>query len=138
MTENTEEKKEKKLTFGANKLSLSSKSIYPKMVSRNLGGSSSVVVEVKRGKATGGDLTLSRESTSLQSNQEMASRRLAALQRSIDEEGQEEAPLSTLSRLAEINQSSEIKDAQEHEALLNTSGEAGIDSRKEKIDTQTI
>ena len=69
MTDNTEEKKEKKLTFGANKLSLSNKSIYPKMVSRNLGGSSSVVVEVKRGKATGGDLTLSRESTSLQSNQ---------------------------------------------------------------------
>ena len=85
MTDNKEEKKEKKLTFGTNKLSLSSKSIYPKMVSKNLSASSSVVVEVKRGKATGGDLTLSRESNNLQSNQEMASRRLAALQRSIDE-----------------------------------------------------
>jgi len=131
MTDNTEEKKEKKLTFGANKLSLSSKSIYPKMVSRNLGGSSSVVVEVKRGKATGGDLTLSRESASLQSNQEMASRRLAALQRSIDGEGQEEAPLSTLSRLAEINQSSEVNDVEESDALSNTRGEAGTDFRKE-------
>jgi len=40
MTDNKEEKKEKKLTFGANKLSLSNKSIYPKMVSRNLGGAS--------------------------------------------------------------------------------------------------
>jgi translation initiation factor IF-2 len=115
MTDNQEEKKEKKLTFGTGKLSLGNKSIYPKMGSKSLVGSSSVVVEVKRGKATGGDLTLSRESKSLQSNQDMANRRLAALQRSIDEEGQENTPLSTLSRLAELNQTLEINEPKKDE-----------------------
>ena len=102
-----EEKKEKKLTFGAGKLSLGNKPIYSKMVPKSL-NDSSVVIEVKGGKARGGDLTLSREVKSSALNQEMASRRLAALQRSIDDEGKEAAPLSTLSRLAEINQKPQV------------------------------
>ena len=39
--------------------------------------------------------------------------------------------MSTISRRAEINQSSEVNDVEESDALSNTRGEAGTDFRKE-------
>lgn len=109
MTDNQQEQKGKKLTLGGakltlgNKLSLGNKSVYSKNLSKGL-SSSGVVVEVKRGKATGGTLSLSNNNFSSESSQDMANRRLAALQRSITDEDREASPISTLSRLAEINQ----------------------------------
>ena len=107
MTDNQEDKKAKKLTLGGSKLSLGN---YPKKVTKTLGGSGSIVVEVKRGKATGGGLTLSK-GHNLATNTDQESRRLAALQRSKADvaEGQQ-MRIGSLSKLAEINQGPDAKE----------------------------
>ena len=107
MTDNQEDKKAKKLTLGGSKLSLGN---YPKKVTKTLGGSGSIVVEVKRGKATGGGLTLSK-SHNLTANTDQENRRLAALQRSkADVAGDQQLRIGSLSKLAEINQGPESKE----------------------------
>ena len=114
MTDNQDNNKQKKLTLGGgSKLSLGNKSIFPKKVTKTLGGSGSIVVEVKRGKSVGGGLSLNRESRSSVSDQEQDSRRLAALKRSKDEANEDSSKVSTLSKLAEINQ--EVKFETDHE-----------------------
>ena len=107
MTDNQEDKKAKKLTLGGSKLSLGN---YPKKVTKTLGGSGSIVVEVKRGKATGGGLTLSK-GHNLATNTDQESRRLAALQRSkADVAEDQQMRIGSLSKLAEINQGPEAKE----------------------------
>lgn len=107
MTDNQEDKKAKKLTLGGSKLSLGN---YPKKVTQTLGGSGSIVVEVKRGKATGGGLTLNK-SHNLATNTDQENRRLAALQRSREDvTGQQQLRIGSLSKLAEINQGPEAKE----------------------------
>lgn len=107
MTDNQEEKTEKKLTLGQGKLSFGNRSVYPKTISKSLGSSGSVVVEVKRGKVPTGPLTVGKDRMLEMSNDVSANRRLEALQRSISDESKEVNPVSTLSKLAEINQSAE-------------------------------
>ncbi len=107
MTDNQEEKAEKKLTLGQGKLSFGNRSVYPKTISKSLGSSGSVVVEVKRGKVPTGPLTVGKDRMLEMSNDVSANRRLEALQRSISDESKEVNPISTLSKLAEINQSIE-------------------------------
>lgn len=110
MTDNQEDKKAKKLTLGGSKLSLGN---YPKKVTKTLGGSGSIVVEVKRGKATGSGLTLSK-GPSLAANTDQENRRLAALQRSkTDVAGDQQLRIGSLSKLAEINQGPEPKEESE-------------------------
>lgn len=110
MTDNGQEKKEKKLTFGGKKLSLGNKSVYSQNLSKGLTGSGGVVVEVKRGKATGGnEFSFGKENRYNESSQEMANRRLAALQRSINDQEEVPDPINTLTKLAEINQIAEKK-----------------------------
>ena len=82
MTDKQDEKKTKKLTLGSSKLSLGSKSVYPKRVSKTLGGSGSVVVEVKHGKAASGGLSLNRARDASVPGHDQDNRRLAALQKS--------------------------------------------------------
>lgn len=107
MTDNQEDKKAKKLTLGGSKLSLGN---YPKKVTKTLGGSGSIVVEVKRGKVTGGALTLSK-GHNLATNTDQESRRLAALQRSkADVAEDQQMRIGSLSKLAEINQGPEAKE----------------------------
>lgn len=108
MTDNQEDKKAKKLTLGGSKLSLGN---YPKKVTKTLGSSGSIVVEVKRGKATGGGLTLNK-GHNLTANADQENRRLAALQRSkADIDGGQQIRIGSLSKLAEINQApEEVKD----------------------------
>jgi translation initiation factor IF-2 len=108
MTDNQDDKKAKKLTLGGAKLSLGN---YPKKLTKTLGGSGSVVVEVKRGKATSGGLTLNR-SDSHATNADQDSRRMAALQRSkADEDENTKSQISSLSKLAEMNQEPEIDES---------------------------
>lgn len=101
MTENKDDKKKKKLTLGGSKLSLGNRSVYPQRTMQPLGGNS-VVIEVKRGKASDPHLSLNRAGTS-SSTQTQDERRINALQKSksaiIDD-----SHTSTLSKLAEINQ----------------------------------
>jgi translation initiation factor IF-2 len=106
MVDNQEDKKLKKLTLGGTKLSLGN---YSKKVTKTLGGSGSIVVEVKRGKATGGGLSLNKGSN-LKANADQDSRRMAALQRSkaYDTED-EQVQIGSLSKLAEINQETEVE-----------------------------
>ena len=106
MTDNHEDKKAKKLTLGGTKLSLGN---YPKKVTKTLGGSGSIVVEVKRGKATGGGLSLNKGSN-LKTNADQDSIRMAALQRSkTDGIEDEQVQIGSLSKLAEINQETEVE-----------------------------
>ena len=106
MTDNQEDKKAKKLTLGGTKLSLGN---YPKKVTKTLGGSGSIVVEVKRGKATGGGLSLNKGSN-LKTNADQDNRRMAALQRSkTDDIEDEQVQIGSLSKLAEINQETEVE-----------------------------
>ena len=103
MTDKKDEQKTKKLTLGGSKLSLGNKSVYPKKSGHTL-GSSSVVVEIKRGKVTSGGLSLKIGGASAPTNnQDQDDRRLAALQKS-KEEKTEDAQISTLSKLNAINQ----------------------------------
>ena len=106
MTDNQEDKKVKKLTLGGTKLSLGN---YPKKVAKTLGGSGSIVVEVKRGKATSGGLSLNRNSSAA-TNVDQDDRRMAALQRSKAVKD-ESSQISSLSKLAEINQEPEIDES---------------------------
>ena len=106
MTDKQDEKKTKKLTLSGSKLSLGNKSVYPKKPGRTLGGGS-VVVEIKRGKVTSGGLSLNRGGSACPNNQDQDDRRLAALQKS-KEEKTDDVQISTLSRLAEINQELQI------------------------------
>ena len=103
MTNNQDDKKEKKLTLGGGKLSLNSKSLFQKKVTKNLGNSGQVVVEVTRGKAsTGNDLSLNNEVS--QKNTSQDDRRLAALQRANSEKEKNKLePINSLSKLIKIN-----------------------------------
>jgi len=111
MTDKQDETKTKKLTLGGSKLSLGNKSVYPKKPGQTLGGGS-VVVEIKRGKVTSGGLSLNRGGSAGPVNQAQDDRRLAALQKS-KEEKTDDVQLSTLSRLAEINQELQIPTTKE-------------------------
>ena len=57
-----DEKKPRKLTLGTSKLNLSNKSSHPKKITKPLGKSGAVVVEIKRGQVVGGQVSLNRES----------------------------------------------------------------------------
>ena len=103
MTDQKDKKTVKKLTLGGAKLNLGAKVNYPKQLTKTPG--SSVVVEVKRGKAIGGSINLEQDIPDSKSSQEIADRRLAALQRSIDKpEPNNSSSVSTLSNLTKINQ----------------------------------
>lgn len=106
MTDNkdTEDKTTKKLTLGGAKLTLG-KTAYPRNLARTIGSSgSTVVVEVKRGKAvsSGVNLRNDREATSTEDLQ--VTRRLSVLQKAREEDKLDESKISTLSKLVEINQ----------------------------------
>ncbi len=116
MTDKQDEKKTKKLTLGGSKLSLGNKSVYPKRVSKTLGGSGSVVIEVKRGKAASGGLSLNRPGDASALSQDQDNRRLAALQKS-KEDNSDNTKISTLSRLAEMNQDPQIVEEQKDSSV---------------------
>ena len=108
MADNQEDKKVKKLTLGGTKLSLGN---YSKKVTKTLGGSGSIVVEVKRGKATSSGLSLNKVSN-LKANIDQDSRRMAALQRSkTDDIEDEQVQIGSLSKLVEINQETKVEGA---------------------------
>lgn len=108
MAEEKDETKTKKLTLGGgSKLSLGNRGVYPKGPRPSLGGGS-VVVEVKRGKASH-NLSLNRGGVAAPAS-EQDERRLNALQKS-KSTILEERNSPTLSKLAEINQ--EIIEEQE-------------------------
>jgi translation initiation factor IF-2 len=98
----------KKLTLGGSKLTFN-KPIYPSKINKTIGGSgANVVVEVKRGKVLQtGNFSLSEPKSEQNVDEAQAMRRLSALQRSQSEEQKEDHNISTLSKLAEMNQLSE-------------------------------
>jgi translation initiation factor IF-2 len=125
MTEEKDENKTKKLTLGGgSKLSLGNRSVFPKGPRPSLGGNS-VVVEVKRGKASH-NLSLNRGGVAGVAS-EQDERRLNALQKS-KSAVVEELNSPTLSRLAEINQEVIIDEQEEAEdKVLNVSEEASTE-----------
>lgn len=101
----TEAKTVKKLTLGGSKLTLG-KSIYPKGLSRTTGSSgSNVVIEVKRGKAVSSGPNVSNDKTVSGQDQSQVNRRLSLLQKAREDDDTEDNTISTLSKLAQINQS---------------------------------
>jgi translation initiation factor IF-2 len=109
----TEEKTTKKLTLGGAKLTLG-KTIYPKAMPRTLGSSgSTVVVEVKRGKASASGLTLSDNRKVADMEESQLNRRLSVLQKARADDELDTHTISTLSKLAQINQSLYENDAVE-------------------------
>ena len=105
MIDNQEDKKPKKLTLGGSRLSLGS---YSKKAVKTLGASGSIVVDVKRGKASGSVLSLSKDNS--KSNADQDTRRMAALQKSkVDDSENERIKLGSLKKLSEINQSPELE-----------------------------
>ena len=108
MTNNkdTEDKTTKKLTFSGTRLTLG-KSTYPKTLSRVVGSSgSTVVVEVKRGKAVshGFDIKEDKEQNTSEDHSQV-NRRLSILQKARDDDDKlENSKISTLSRIVGMNQ----------------------------------
>lgn len=119
-TKETEEKKIKKLTLGgAGKLTLNRPGGFPKKLAGagRAGTNSNVVVEVKRGKAPTGGLSLRRDINlpGHQGDDGQNMRRLSALKRA--QEGgasEEESKISSLSSLTEMNQA-KVKEREERE-----------------------
>ncbi len=105
-SKDTEDKTTKKLTLGGSRLTLG-RSVFPKNLSRTVGSSgSTVVVEVKRGKAVsyGVDIKDNKEISSEDNSQ--VNRRLSVLQKARDDDDKLEGnKISTLSRIVEMNQS---------------------------------
>lgn len=116
MTDKKEIKPEKKLTLGGPKLTLGSKSVYPKALQNNLNNSGSIVVEVKHGKVTNKNFNIAPDRKSdLENHDSGYDRRLEALQRSIDDSKTSLNPVSTLTKLAELNKSGIEQDNQNDE-----------------------
>lgn len=115
-----EVKTAKKLTLGGSKLSLG-KAVYPKaMPSRTIGSSgSTVVVEVKRGVAASSGINIggSHKDPAV-SDQMQLDRRLSILQKAREEDEVDNSnKISTLSKLAEMNQSSYEEEEKEAEII---------------------
>lgn len=112
-----EESTVKKLTLSKTKLTLGN-ALYSKNLSRTIGSSgSTVVVEVKRGKANAEGLSISSggDNEQVVKDQSQLDRRLSILKKARTEDDSEKSKISTLSRLAEINQSAQQEE--EHEKL---------------------
>ncbi len=102
---NKEQKPLKKLTLGGSKLTLG-KSVYPKLGPRNVGSQgSTIVVEVKRGKASSTGLNISNNQVSSVNDEAQLDRRLSILQKANEDQAEGKSNISTLSKLAQINQS---------------------------------
>ena len=95
----------KKLTLGGAKLTLN-RPIYSPRINKTVSGiGGAVVVEVKKGKAVAiAGLSATQAVKSQPEDDAQAIRRLSALQRSQASEIKEDSPISTLSKLAEMNQ----------------------------------
>ena len=132
MTDKQDEQKKKKLTLGSSKLSVGSKFVYHKRVSKTLGGGGSVVVEIKHGKAASGVLSLNRARDTSVLDHDQDNRRLAALQKS-KEDNSDNTKISTLSKLVEMNQElqtiEEQKDISVNDQVINA--EKALSFRKD-------
>lgn len=106
MTDNQDDKK-KKLTLGGSKLNLGSKLSLSKKFGKNLNANSPVVVEVTGGKADSKKLSLGNKPSSAKISKDQEDRRLAALEKSKQEKTKSNIGVTTLSKIAEMNQ---IKD----------------------------
>ncbi len=114
MTNNkdTEDKTTKKLTFSGTRLTLG-KSLHPKTLSRVVGSSgSTVVVEVKRGKAVSHGLDIKEGKVeNISEDYSQVNRRLSILQKARDDDDKlENTKISTLSRIVEMNQALPIQE----------------------------
>ncbi len=114
MTNNkdTEDKTTKKLTFSGTRLTLG-KSLHPKTLSRVVGSSgSTVVVEVKRGKAVSHGLDIKEgKAENISEDYSQVNRRLSILQKARDDDDKlENTKISTLSRIVEMNQALPIQE----------------------------
>jgi translation initiation factor IF-2 len=106
MTDNKKDiQQPKKLTLGGSKLTFN-KSLLSFGSNKTMGGiGTNVVVEVKRGKVLqASNFSLNQQTTESSSDEIQAIRRLSALQRSQAEPDQKDKNISTLSKLAEMNQ----------------------------------
>lgn len=122
----------KKLTLGGSKLTFN-KAAYPLKINKPIGGGANVVVEVKRGKVLQtGNFALSQHQSETNVDETQAMRRLSALQRSQSEEQKEEQNISTLSKLAEMNQLSEEESDFDSAPLpIVTQNEQDLDIKKD-------
>lgn len=131
MIEN-EENKNKKLTLGGTKLTLN-RSHLNKVTKTLSSSGSTVVVEVKRGKAVSSPVSLNKESASnFNIDDSQVNRRLSALQRAKEEVDDEEHKISSLSKLAEMNQVIESENIEvEKEEVKPLITEIAIENKKE-------
>ncbi len=107
-----EDKTTKKLTFSGTRLTLG-KSLHPKTLSRVVGSSgSTVVVEVKRGKAVSHGLDIKEgKAENISEDYSQVNRRLSILQKARDDDDKlENTKISTLSRIVEMNQALPIQE----------------------------
>ncbi|PCJ23776.1 MAG: translation initiation factor IF-2, partial [Rickettsiales bacterium] len=117
MTDNQDTKKIKKLTLGKPKISLRNKSAYPK---RSAAAPGVVVVEVKRGRVSADGGMGIKDAKSLEPDQAQLNRMLDTLKKSNDDAGPDKASISTLSKLAEMNQVPEPQADTKEDVAENT------------------
>jgi translation initiation factor IF-2 len=111
MTDNKdiEDKTTKKLTLGGSKLTLG-KTVHPRNLSRTMGSSgSTVVVEVKRGKAVASEVNIRDDRENIPTDHLQVSRRLSVLQKAREEDKLDDSKISTLSKIVEMNQSMQVE-----------------------------
>ena len=119
MTDNkdTEDKATKKLTLSGSRLTLGKSSTQSKNSSRMVGSSgSTVVVEVKRGRAVSHGIDLQEKKETNSEDRLQVNRRLSVLQKARDYDNNldNNNKISTLSRIVGMNQSSLIKEQRDH------------------------
>ena len=111
MTDNKdiEDKTTNKLTLGGSKLTLG-KTVHPRNLSRTMGSSgSTVVVEVKRGKAVASEVNIRNDRENIPTDHLQVSRRLSVLQKAREEDKLDDSKISTLSKIVEMNQSMQVE-----------------------------
>ncbi|MDC0864696.1 translation initiation factor IF-2 [Rickettsiaceae bacterium] len=100
-----DKKKTTKLTLGASKLSLGRRSSVPKKLTKTLGKSGAVVVEIKHGKVVGKDLTIDNRKVPADGDSNIHDqRRISALEKAKESKSDEKPKINTLSVIAQMNQ----------------------------------
>ncbi len=133
MTDKKEEtKKVKKLTLGGSKLSLGNRPSFGKKITKSTGNS--VVVEVKQGRASSGSLKLNRSGLTSARSTTGDDERMELLKKA-QESNAKQSSVSTLSKLAELNQDkiNKIKEIEEEKRLQKVTEEAR-QSAKEQLE----
>lgn len=140
MTDNKdiEDKITTKLTLGGVKLTLG-KTVYSRNLSRTMGSSgSTVVVEVKRGKAVSSEVNIRDDRDNSFTDHLQVTRRLSVLQKAREDDKLHDNKISTLSKIVEMNQSMPLEKELDNLSVSEQIISLGLDDNNTRSDKNDL